>query len=221
MAYNLGPGDGQGAHANRGYDHFDGVMIIVKNGQVLNQYRWSSYTSRDYGPGSQLLSSVRGNARYAYSSYYSSNAFRNYSFKIADFGANYDGVRHAKFYFSTPVLPDEAPPNQNPNGGGKTLIRLHYSQTQNPNDGCNSAGCIVSGNYYRFRTRMVELFQQDYQASHNGNNDPNMERLRQANTHQLSQNLYNGAGVQTVTSAQWNNRLQGSMWLVRPDERPL
>jgi hypothetical protein len=64
-----------------------------------------------------------------FSSFRSANAFRNYSFKVNDPGAAYDGVCEARFYFGTPVTPDMPPAGADPNGGGKTLIRIHYSET--------------------------------------------------------------------------------------------
>jgi len=220
MTYDLGPG---GA---RGYDHFDGVLFLVKDGAVQSQHRWNSYTSRNYDSGNQFLSSLRGNKGYDVSSFRSANAFRNYSFKVNDAGASYDGVREARFYFSTPVTPDNATPGSDPNGGGKTLIRIHHSQTSRPQGGCSSAGCIVSGNFSRLRDRMIELYQADYMTSHSGSRDAAIDRLLGAG-HDASQTIWKRTQGQdssagpTVTAAEWNGRISGSFWLVRPDERPL
>ena len=211
LAYNLGPG---GA---RGFDHFDGVLLLVKDGTVHAKFRWSSYTSRNYAAGSQFLSSMRGNRRYDFETYRSSNAFRNYSIKIADAGASYDGVRQARFYFATPVTADAAT-GPEPNGGGKTLIRIHHTVTNSPANGCSSAGCVVSGDFYALRDRMIDLYQIDYAASHGGTNDAAIARLRGLD-HAGSRNMWNSAGG--VTAAQWNGKIRGTFWLVRPDERAL
>lgn len=219
LAYNLGPGGG------RGYDHFDGITFIAKNGELQGRFRWTSYTSRNYPAGSQLLSSLRGNQLYDVSSYWSGKAFRNYSFKVTDRGAAYDGVREARFYFSTPVTPDNAPAGQDPNGGGKTLIRLHYSRFNNPGGGASSAGCLVSPMFEGFRTRMIELYQDDFRAV-NGANDPEVQKLRGRN-HAQSETLWNntqngvGGAANQLTAGNWNDRLRSSLWVIRPDERPL
>lgn len=212
LAYNLGPG---GA---RGYDHFDGALLLVKDGRVHAQFRWSSYTSRNYAPGNQLLSSIRGNKRYDFETFRSGNAFRNYSIKVTDAGAAYDGARDARFYFATPVTPDVAPAGTNPNGGGKTLIRLHHSTTNAPANGCSSAGCVVSGDYYALRDRMIDLYQVDYAAAHAGTSDAAIARLRGLD-HAGSRDMWNNAAG--VTGAQWNGKIRGTFWLVRPDERAL
>lgn len=212
LAYDLGPG---GA---RGFDHFDGLLLLVKDGTVHARFRWNSYTSRNYAAGSQLLSSIRGNKRYDFETYRSANAFRNYSIKIADPGARYDGVREARFYFATPVTADSAPAGSDPNGGGKTLIRIHHSGTNAPTRGCSSAGCVVSGDYYALRDRMIDLYQADYASTHAGVNDAAVARLRGLD-HAGSQAMWNdGSGV---TAAQWNGKIRGTFWLVRPDERAL
>lgn len=220
LVYDLGPG---GA---RGYDHFDGVLFVVKDGVVHSRYRWNSYTSRNYTAGDQFLSTLRGNKSYDFSSFRSANAFRNYSFKVNDTGAAYDGVREARFYFSTPVTPDVAPPGVAPNGGGKTLIRIHYSQTNRPTGGCSSAGCIVAGDFYTLRDQLINLYQADYAASHGGARYAPLDLLHGAD-HATSgtiwrrtQGLDRSAGP-TVTAAEWNNHIRGTLWLVRPDERPL
>jgi hypothetical protein len=224
LAYNLGPGGALG------FDHFDGAMFIVKDGVVHLRFRWNSYTSRNYPHPRdvQYLSSMRGNKRYDFSSFRSprKGAFRNYNFKVKDAGAAYDGVREARFYFSTPVTPDVAPAGADPNGGGKTQIRIHHTVTNAAGGGCSSAGCIVSGDFYAFRDAMIDLYQTDFAAAHGGRRDAAMDRLRGAD-HAQSQTIWrrtqgedHSAGP-TVTAAEWDDRMRGTLWLVRPDERPL
>ncbi len=216
LAYNLGPG---GA---RGFDHYDAALFVVKDGAVHAKFRWSSYTSRNYAAGSQLLSSLRGNRQYDFASFRSNSAFINYAFSVVDHGAAYDGVREARFYFATPVTADAAAPGANPNGGGKTLIRIHNGNHGNlapgaaAAGGTGSAGCIVSPSFYDFRDVMITLFQADRVAAA-GAPDPHVAQLQGAGS------VASGAllAANTVTAAQWNNRLTGSFWAIRPDERPL
>lgn len=220
MNYNLGPG------GPRGFDHLDGALFIIKDGRVHQKFRWNSYTSRDNPPGSQELSSLRGNKEYEFSSFRSTNAFRNYSFAVRDRGAAYDGVREARFYFDTPVTADVAPLGANPNGGGKTLIRIHHSVTNNSTGGASSDGCIVSGDFYAFRDAMISLYQEDYARTHGGARSAPMDGLRGANR-ATSETIWNRTAGNihtpgpTMTAGEWNNHIRGILWLVRPDERPL
>jgi len=214
MMYNLGPG---GA---RGYDHFDGIMLIVFNGEVHNKIRWTSYTSRDYAAGNQFLSSLRGNRAYDFMTYRSSNAFRNYSVRIVDQGRSYDGVHEARFYYSTPVTADSVPAGTSPNGGGKTEIRLHYSGFNSAN-GCSSAGCLVSPSYHFLRDALIELYQQEYAAI----NGPGTQDAQVQKAHGRNQDdsavLWNTAGANGLNGANWNDKIIGTFWVIRPDERPL
>lgn len=222
MFYNLGPG------GVRGYDHFDGVVFIIQNGVIHKQIRWTSYTSRNYAPGSQFLSSLRGNRQYDFSTYRSGNDFRNYSLKVNDVGAAYDGVREARFYFSTPVVADIAAagftPATDPADGGKTEIRFHYSIFNNAAHGSSSAGCIVSPNYYEMRDELIRLYQIEFAAVNGpGNQDAEVIKAYQLpNPHADSRNLWNnGNAANGLTDANWNNKIIGTLWVIRPDERPL
>ena len=216
LDYDLGPG---GA---RGFDHFEGALFLVKDGVVHGRHRWSSYTSRA-NTQAQLLSSLRGNKRYDFSTFRSANAFRNYSIKIVDHGEAYDGVAEARFYFATPVTADSVPaggnPATDPHARGKTEIRIHYSETNRPNGGCSSAGCVVARGYYPLRDQMIDLYQADYRAA-NGADDPHIARIR-GRGHAASQALWEGNAGPTLTAAQWNDRIRGTFWVIRPDERPL
>ena len=221
LFYNLGPG---GA---RGYDHFDGVLFTLQGGTVYNKTRFATYTSRSYPPGAQELSSLRGNKRYDFSSWRSGKASRNYSLKVIDPGAAYDGVREARFYFSTPVVADSVAPPAIPNIGGKTVIRIHFSVHNSPGHGCSSAGCIVSPAVYGFRDRLIDLYQDEYQAFHGpGTQDTEVQKAY-GRDHAQSQTLWNntatgiGAAANRLTYANWNDKIVGTLWVVRPDERPL
>ncbi|MCP4341038.1 MAG: hypothetical protein GY799_19660, partial [Desulfobulbaceae bacterium] len=224
LAYNLNGGPHA---ATRGYDHFDGALFVIKDGTVrgTGPFRWNTYTKRHYVTGSQNLSSIRGNQHYDFTSTRSTNDFRNYSFLIRDHGAAYDGVRENRFYFGREhrntdysVTPDSAPPAANPvdGGPGKTEIRLHFSIHNGA--GCSSAGCVVTPVYYTFRQLMVQLYQVDYAAAHGGANNADIDQIGNANSHAASQAVYNANPAGTLG---WSNALQGNLWIVRPDERPL
>jgi hypothetical protein len=154
-------------------------------------------------------------------SFRSGNAFRNYAFRIIDQGRSYDGVHEARFYFSTPVLADTVPLGTNPNGGGKTDIRLHFSVFNSPAGGCSSAGCLVSPNYHGLRDVLIQLYQREYQAF----NGPGMQDAEVQKAHGRnqanSQTLYNTGGAAGLTAANWNDKIVGTFWVIRPDERPL
>ncbi len=237
MTYVLGPGGADG------FDHFDGAMFIVKDGVVHGQYRWNSYTSR-YNPNDpEYLSSLRGNRGYDFTSFMSplptqksgqSNekyqktvrgaAFRNYNFKVTDPGEK-DHVLEARFYFDTPVTRD---------ANGKTNIRIHNSTKTAPTKGCNSAGCIVSSNFYTFRDKMIDLYQAGYQATHGGTEDAAIRPLRGADRDTSPAIWRKSVGLassasDTITANQWRDCIEanqwrdcirGTFWLVRPDERP-
>lgn len=224
LAYNLHGGP----HAAiRGYDHFDGALFIIKDGTVrgTGPFRWNTYTKRHNVAKSQNLSSIRGNQHYDFASYRSGNAFKNYSFLVRDHGEAYDGVRENRFYFGREhydtdysVTPDSAAPGTNPvdGGPGKTEIRLHFSI--NNGAGCSSAGCVVSPVYYAFRQLMVQLYQVDYAAAHGGANNADINQIGNATTRPASEALYNANPAGTLG---WRDELEGNLWIVRPNERPL
>lgn len=238
-----------GPHAAvRGYDHFDSALFVIKDGAVRDRppgaaaptvggpLRWNTYTAHNYNQGNFYLSSLCGNRHYDFASFRSGGAggpFRNYSFLVRDHGEAYDGVRRARFYFgrehgnteysvtSDSVGPGVSPGTTGiPGEDGKTAIRLHYSSSAG--SACSSAGCVVTPRYYGFRQLMVQLFQVDYAAAHGGVNDADMDRVGNATTHAASQDVYNDVPPGSlVTGAQWNNRITGNLWIVRPDELPL
>lgn len=218
------------AAAPSGYDHFDGMLFLVHRDQVQYTARWNSYTSRDQPAAHpEYLSTVRGNKLYEFTSFRSTNAFRNYSLKVVDYGALarsgiaelFDGVREARFYFANPPTPDIAAPNVTPDtpgvnasANGKTVIRFHHSGTVGT--GCSSAGCIVSSNYAPLRQRLTVLYN-DERALVLGARDTDIDDLETA-THGQAEALWN---ANTVTDAEWNRKIVGYVWIIRPDERSL
>jgi hypothetical protein len=216
LVYTLGPGGG------RGFDHFDGALFVVFNEEIRIKIRWTSYTSRDYAAGSQFLSSLRGNLRYDFMTYRSGNAFRNYSLRVVDRGASYDGVREARFYYSTPVTEDAVPVGTAPNGGGKTEIRLHYSVFNSAGGGCSSAGCIVSPSYPILRDQLIAVHQLEYEAFNGpGTQDAQMQKASGRTQVQASALWNLGSVAAGLTGANFNDKIVGTFWVIRPDERPL
>jgi hypothetical protein len=214
MAYNLTRGAS-------GFDHYDGVAFVVFHQSIITSIRWTSYTSRAHAIGSQSSSSIRGNKQYEYMSYRSGNAFKNYCFKVTDPRAQGDWVREARFYFETPVREDKAiaPAIPVDGGPGKTEIRLHDSNTQATNT-TGSDGCVVSANIYELRDAIVRAYQAE-RWELVGSIDAEVQKVFTRNRAQ-SQALYNAApAMGGLTSAHWDNKLVGTLYLIRPDERPV
>jgi hypothetical protein len=65
----------------------------------------------------------------------------------------YDGVHEAAHYFSVPVAPDTAPPDEIPSAKGKGLIRLHRGSTYSST---GSEGCQVSPEFCGLRGVLVD-----------------------------------------------------------------
>jgi hypothetical protein len=239
----------------RGFDHYDGALFIVYRGRIVGPriFRWSSYTSRDYGPWSganwqERLSSVQGNARYYYASYRSGDHFKNYTFGVIDAAPGQNGlqpapphnrpppppdpvpdtVAQARFYFGTPSPPAPGGLGANldlqvisdPNG--KTEIRFHRGSVAG-RPGTGSAGCLVSPDFVDMRTELVRMFELDYAEFYGpGAVDGEVHKLLvHATTNPGSENLWNGVVGGGLTAANWNDKLAGIFWLIRPDERSL
>ena len=251
--YDLGPHQAAAPvhpdRQRRGYDHYDGALFIVRRGRVEGHhiYRWSTYTSRDYGTPwtaietglnwQESLSSLRGNARYYYSSYRSDSTFKNFTFTVVDATAGRNGlqpvatdsVAQARFYFGTPSPPAAAVPGNanaldprvmaDPNG--KRLIRLHRGSRNQA--GTGSAGCVVSPDYLDMRTELLRLFEDDYKEYYGPKTfDAEVRKLTNASSPQASTNLWTlGDQTPDLTEANWLNKVVGTIWVIRPDERPI
>jgi hypothetical protein len=233
--YDFGPGGALGR------DHLDGVLFIVHGGKVKERFRWSSYTSRGNAQPHHL-SSVRGNRRLFYRSYRSGRSqgagqvylacdgtnqqrpFRNYSFKVEDLApvaaagapqntgirtSATDSVSEGRFYFATPVTAD---------ANGKQLIRLHHSRDESV-AGCSSAGCVVSHVYEDMRSALVDIYNEEHKAF-NGVGDAEVDKLDGLD-HQESMDLYEACIDGGLTDVNWIDKLVGTLWIIRPDERPL
>lgn len=234
---------------SRGYDHYDALLFLVHRGRVEGRqpYRWSTYTSRVYGTWSggnwqQSLSSLAGNARYHYSAYYSDDNFKNFTFAVVDATPTRNGfqpvatdsIAAARFYTGTPAPPAPAVPgnpdqldprvwlDNAPPMPGKRLIRLHRGN-RGARYGSGSAGCMVAPDYIAMRTDLLSLFERDYAEYHGPNTfDVGVRRLLNATTPQASTNLWTPGGPgPDLAPGDWTNKVVGSIWVVRPDERPV
>lgn len=151
--------------------------------------------------------------------------FRNYCFSVKDVTAAGDSVAAARFYFPEIVVPDQ---------DGKTGIRIHDASQGSVNSqarGSGSAGCLVSFNFYALRDALIELYQNEYARLHETpvNRHPEDSEVRKAYhlTRAQSMDLWyvtesaTGQPQNQLTSAGWTNKIVGTLWLIRPDERPL
>lgn len=127
----------------------------------------------------------------------------------------YDGVHEARRYFLNPVTADEADADEIPNVEGKRLIRLHYGGSSGNYSG--SKGCIVSPYYYEMRNSLIEIYQDEHELLNgSGTEDEDIDEVFQNETHNENKDAYDD-----IDDNKWNNKIVGTLWLIRPDERPL
>ena len=137
--------------------------------------------------------------------------------------AIYDGVRENRYYFGAAVTEDTAAANQEPSDGpGKTVIRLHYGNTGSTSIGTGSAGCLVSPVYFQMRNYLIHLYQQEREAL-GQERDADLDTIYGfGNALGTANGNGNRAGYfQLTDESVWNEKLAGTLWLIRPDERPL
>lgn len=226
LAYTLGPGTARSLGRPLEWDHYDGALLIVYQGEVRQKIRWSSYASHTLPNGDPVSSSLRGNRRYDYFSLRAnSNDFINYAFAVADADATYIGVREARFYYDDPVTEDRAGPTANPETDGKTGVFLHRGNTNMAAGGNASSGCLVSPSFYDLRDDLVQIFQNEQQAVV-GAQDREVQKVSRK-THRQSKTLWTntrrgvGGAANQLTNHNWKYKLFGTLWVIRPDERPL
>jgi hypothetical protein len=193
----LGPG---GA---RGYDHYDGTLFVINGGQVINRFRWSSFTSRAAHTTVNQESSIRGNMLYRYSSLRASgNDWINYAFWVRNAEGAAD-PQPAAFFFRNP-----------PTANTKTENMIHNGSADS-SSGTGSGGCLVSPSFYQLREVLID-FDRDEHARLREAPDAGVEALCGMGRTK-SENLYNSTSAQP----QWDGKLTGALWLIRPDERPI
>lgn len=243
--YNLAPANwgAVGTRVSRGYDHYDGAMFIVHDGKVFHSatlqapFRWTSYTSRDYGSWTggawqEELSSIRGNTPYFFQGYRSPKAFINYSFSVVNInptvnGITYDQADHvdtARFYFGTPQAGTDAlDPQVAVDSNGKHSIRLHRGNMNGTANipGSGSAGCQVSTESGDLRSALIQLYLKEYSSFHGPKSvDTFLDLIRKKHTLANEQLWSPWPAAAPVSSAEWDNKLAGVLWVIRPDEVP-
>jgi hypothetical protein len=192
-------------------------------------------------------SSIQGNLPYAFTSRTSpipmkddgtvdedkvgSSHHRNYNFALADL----DPVRNPPV---KGVLPLKAPgrfyfrPGEPPDDGtqpgdsrkGKELVLIHNGYAiHNHNTAqytTGSGGCLVSPEFYSMRAQIVALYESDYRISHQNQDDPDLlplMNLNLADSEALHAGVITTGGV-PYRDEQWDGKIAGTMYLVRPDE---
>ncbi len=216
--YNLGPG------ASKGYDHYDGVMFVVNDGEVKNRFRFTSYTSRVRTDLEAL--SIRGNDWYGFTSAPAGGSnnppaevgenskFINYAFKISE--EKTKGILDGARYYYAGTVRNNTGGHRIKNGirelypSGTWDLFIHYGHPKNPTWGTGSAGCNVSLQFYELRDEMLNLFPNNFTAEvrqklHKKNHDQSKEARKDS----------------TVRYNDWYNKISGKLWVIRPDELPL
>jgi hypothetical protein len=147
-------------------------------------------------------------------------------------------VAAARYYFGTPNPPATAPiagntldervfPDVAVGTAGKSQVRFHRG-TRNGSagsPGTGSAGCVVSPDYRNMRRELALIYEREYQEYYGpGTFDDQLRKIVNVpiapgnNDH--GQTLYNTGGAAGLTQANYDDKLVGQFWLIRPDERP-
>jgi hypothetical protein len=192
-------------------------------------------------------SSIQGNLPYAFTSRTSpiplnddgtvdedkvgSSHHRNYNFALADLdpvrNPPVKGVRPLKapgrFYFRPGEPPDDGT-QPGDTRKGKELVLVHNGYAiHNKNTAqytTGSGGCLVSPEFYSMRAQIVALYESDYRISHQNQDDPDLLPLMNldlAGSEALHAGQITTGGV-PYRDEQWDGKIAGTMYLVRPDE---
>jgi hypothetical protein len=221
LVYNVGPSSPPGSPSCHGNDHYDGVVHVIHHGRVEGAIRFSSYTSRKHVSRDLNLASIRGNRRYHVTSYLSPGAgdgplYRNYCFLLWTFGGpaksggelsqgSADNLE-ARFYFGNPVV-----------AGNQSFIELHLGNSNSPTRGNGSDGCLVSPDYPLLRQLLVRLALEDAREAWPLAALPQYRTLANASHERAKEIKISGQ----LPDSSWNDKLVCTLWLIRPDERPL
>jgi hypothetical protein len=222
MNYNLGPGSPKDIAG--GFDHYDGAIFVIDDGEITDQFRYTSFTSRTTKTANRR--SILGNRRYDVVSFTSTSGrgadYRNYCFKVND-RANNDNVFQARSYFDTPVT-----------AGGQQKIRLHYGNLKSKDGGSGSEGCNVSPDYFHVRRALIKSFQRRHVLLQGpgGSRDARLDLLAGTVSYADNLTLWNKtfkppapeSGVpppEGVPADAWDNKIFCHYWVIRPNERPV
>ncbi|MEL7162829.1 MAG: hypothetical protein AAFN92_18875, partial [Bacteroidota bacterium] len=217
-----------------GYDTTDGWMFVVYDGRVRLMQKWTSYTSRSHGLGSEQNSSIAGNKLYHYYSHRSGKKRTiNYSLKVVDKPLtdwSYDDCTLARRYHLRKVTADD-----------KGRIRIHHSSHDHKNGkGTGSAGCLVSRQYYLLRNELIRIYVREQKRLGVATALP-LGALINYQTHLWGEKIWCNTANATVQSTancstatvsavstdrklvdkDWIKKISGEYWLIRPEERSL
>ena len=161
-----------------------------------------------------------------------------------------DRVSDARFYFATQVPPGGTDPVPHVTSlGGNQHIRFHQGSHGPGASGTGSAACNVSPDFPLFRNLLVKLYEQDFKEFYGvayADVDPEVHKLnlsdgavaKQSLAHRTSdrghadkqaadtmhasaQALFNTAGANGLADTDWEIKLRGNVWIIRPDEPPI
>ena len=200
-----------------GADHYDGVLFVVYDGAVRGRFRWTSFSSWINGKTGEKSRSIRGNRSYTFESRRADTKnWINHAFIIREFGAELSSsddpvLQGARHYYASKVTE-----------GTQHAIFIHDG---NRGDSNSSEGCLVSCRFYALRKSLIDIQQTERQRLGLGT-DPVLERLRfdrktleECRTE--AKRLFNTNSVDAVSNNDWASKINGTLWLVRPDEKPL
>ena len=157
-----------------------------------------------------------------------------------DFGNPSFHESPARFYYGQPdhlpnpntdVLSGNVVADDDPQTGGKNLVEFHRGNVAAANTG--SGGCLVSPSHIDLRNDLIGRYLDDYKDFYGVNDqdtDPYLggpgvpPGLKQLVTYPSSQNRWNNENAADGGQAgqrDYNKKLTGILWLIRPDEPPI
>ncbi len=190
-----------------GYDHYDGVLYVVKDGVVHFRERVSSFTSRSHvshaANGRDM--SLRGNKMYYFQNDPAGgNRTINYAFTLTAKSGYASTRMEARSYFAEPVKE-----------GVTWNLFVHYGYYISNRTG--SAGCFTSPAFSNIRDQIIELYQREYLEEY-GMEDKRVNTLRGKSQNECREIFAKDRAAEDTWW--WSMKAWGNLWLVRPEERP-
>lgn len=228
-------------HHVTGYDHYDGLLFLIYNGTIEDRFRFTSYSSHVRPPPwrpkeTELASlSIRGNKAYDITSEPADgNQYANFSFAVNRHQTlQRDGSR---YYNAKAVGTSHFTKKGKPYPPGATDDVFVHHGFENPPTG--SASCQVSPQFYELRNAILSLFRTQGPAG------ASLYARFHGKSQRWSEGVYTEAAAEMTADAAaverkgplpgrtarnrlanlgaaWSGKIQGTLWLIRPDERPL
>jgi hypothetical protein len=215
-------------------DRYRGALFLVRRGQVVAWHRWSTISSHrwedslhQWNPGGSPMcdyaSSVQGNRKFLFWSRTSSLVPINYAIQLYDPETLTNYVNRdwspGRYYFRAGSPMDDGS-FATDGAEGKLAVMIHYGYANDQHNQqfayIGSAGCVVSPEYYKLRNRMVAL-----QLASSSEENLDLEVLQNADK-ASSEGLHQGKilvyGNPYVGRSSWDDQLQGTAYVIRPDE---